>query len=248
MDIELYLKRINFDGDAIPTLKVLLRLQKAHLLAVPFENIDIHLNRRIKLNVDTIYQKVVLEKRGGFCYELNGLFYELLKSIGFNVKIVSARVYDENSGFGKEFDHLCTIIHFAKVDYLADVGFGEFTMVPLKFEHGSEQQDENGVFKIEKSHEYYHVLKRVEGKWRSEYKFKLMSRKFSDFSAMCVYHQTSSKSHFTKGRFCTIATENGRITLSENKLKITNNNEVTKIPITEDMFDEYLLKYFKIKI
>ena len=76
MNRELYLKRIKFTGKAIPTMEVLAQLQKAHLLAVPFENIDIHTNRKIDLNVDNIYQKIVLNNRGGFCYELNGLFYE----------------------------------------------------------------------------------------------------------------------------------------------------------------------------
>ncbi len=229
-------------------MDVLDQLQKVHLLAVPFENLDIHTNMKIELNVDRIYQKIVLNKRGGFCYELNGLFYEFLKSIGFNVTMISARVYDEKVGFGKEFDHLAIIVHFEGTDYLADVGFGEFTMALLKFETETEQKDENGIFTIEKSNDYYKVSKKVEGNWKPEYKFKLMSRDFIDFGDMCTYHQTSSKSHFTKGRFCMLATEKGRVTLSENKVKITNNNEVTEIPITRGEFDKNLLKYFNIKL
>ena len=248
MNVELYLKRINFNREVTPTMEILTQLQKAHLLAVPFENIDIHSNRKIELDVDKIYQKIVRNNRGGFCYELNGLFYELLKSVGFNVKRISARVYDEKAGFGKEFDHLAIIVHFGGKDYLTDVGFGEFTMAPLRFETDIEQKDENGVFTIGKSDDYFEVNKRVEGIWKAEYKFKLMDRDFSDFGEMCSYHQTSPNSHFTKGRFCTLATKKGRITLSENKLKITSNNKVTEFPITRGEFEKNLLKYFNIRL
>ena len=139
-------------------------------------------------------------------------------------------------------------MRFNGKDYLSDVGFGDFTFAPLKFELDLEQKDENGFFKIDKSNEYYQVNKRVDGNWKPEYKFKLSSRDFSDFGKMCTYHQTSQKSHFTQGRFCTLATEKGRVTISDSKLKFTIDNEVTEVPIGQREFDENLLKYFSIKL
>ena len=81
-----YLKRINYSGSLEPSLKVLKQLQQAHLMSVPFENLDIHYGRTIELDLDKIFNKVVVDHRGGFCYELNGLFGELLSMLGFKIK------------------------------------------------------------------------------------------------------------------------------------------------------------------
>ena len=94
MNLEAYLKRINYSGDLTPSITILKQLQKTHLLNVPFENLDIHYGHPIELDLDKIYHKIVVRKRGGFCYELNGLFQNMLNIIGFDSKIISARVYD----------------------------------------------------------------------------------------------------------------------------------------------------------
>jgi len=144
MDQRKYLARFNYKGKVEPTLEVLKDLQKSHLLRVPFENLDIHFNRKIELDIEWIYQKIVEQGRGGFCYELNGLFYELLKSIGFQVKRISARPYESNKDFGKEYDHLAIIVRIQDLEYLTDVGFGEFVFHPLIVELDEAQQDQRG--------------------------------------------------------------------------------------------------------
>src|SRR5574342_783566 len=103
MNVTEYLERITYSGEHKPSLETLNELQAAHLLTVPFENLDIH--NKIKINLAHSYDKRITRRRGGFCYELNGLFFGLLKEVGFNVKMVSARVYDAEKGFGPEFDH-----------------------------------------------------------------------------------------------------------------------------------------------
>ena len=95
MDKGKYLDRIKYSGGLEPSLDLLKKLQKNHLLNIPFENLDIHFKVAIKLNIDRIYEKIVQNNRGGFCYEINGLFYELLRSIGFKAKRISARVYNK---------------------------------------------------------------------------------------------------------------------------------------------------------
>ena len=94
-----YLERIKYSGRLEPNLDLLKKLQKNHLLNVPFENLDIHNQIPIELNIDRIYEKIVQNNRGGFCYELNGLFYELLLSLDFNAKRVSARVYIKDNEY-----------------------------------------------------------------------------------------------------------------------------------------------------
>ncbi|HLA95280.1 MAG TPA: arylamine N-acetyltransferase, partial [Pyrinomonadaceae bacterium] len=133
MNASVYLERIGLSGAALNVDAESLRmLQRSHLLAVPFENLDIHWKRPIIIDTAKFYGKIVGEKRGGFCYELNGLFNELLRSVGFTTRIVSARVFN-GTAHGPEYDHAAIIVTIGENEYLADVGFGDFTAEPLRF-------------------------------------------------------------------------------------------------------------------
>src|SRR5688572_25727353 len=103
-----YLSRIGFAGTPAPDLATLRSLQRAHLATVPFENLDIHWHHPIVPDTTKFYDKIVSRGRGGFCYELNGLFNELLRAIGYATRIVSARVFN-GTIHGPEFDHAAII-------------------------------------------------------------------------------------------------------------------------------------------
>ena len=250
MNIKAYLNRINYTGDASPTLETLKQLHHRHYYHVPFENLDIHMNVPIQLNIFSIEEKVIKNNRGGFCYELNGLFYELLKALGFQVIRISARVYSESKGYGPEYDHLAMIVTINNQEYLADVGFGEFIDQPLRIDLDSIQQDERGTFKIEKhTDSYLRVSKKGEKQWSPEYIFSKQHRTFDEFSEMCLYHQTSPESHFTEKRICTLPIANGRITISKNTLKTTQQGNFTEEAFEDDKaYKEALKQYFKIAI
>jgi len=192
MKIKEYIKRINYSGDLIPNLVVLKQLQKTHLLNVPFENLDIHYANPIELDIDKIYHKVVVKKRGGFCYELNGLFQKLLSMIGFESKIISARAYDKNKEkFGEEYDHLAIIVKLNQNEYLTDVGFGEFAFHPLKLKTNKFQTDPRGNFIIVTyKNDYFKVSKEHRGKKTNEYIFTKKERAIKEFNEMCHFHQT----------------------------------------------------------
>src|SRR5215216_6410072 len=110
MDIPAYLDRINYHGAIDPTAAALRELHRAHLLAVPFENLDIHLGRPIVLEQQALFAKIVTRRRGGFCYELNGLFALLLRDLGFDVTLLAAGVARADGSFGPEFDHLTLLV------------------------------------------------------------------------------------------------------------------------------------------
>ena len=250
MEISKYFERIEYRDDAVLTIDQLKDLQKEHLLRIPFENLDIHYKIPIELNIESIFEKVVIRRRGGFCYELNGLFHELLNSIGFEVKMISARVFDqERQIFSPEFDHLAIIVKVESTDYLVDVGFGEFAFSPLKIELNTIQIDERGSFRIEKYDDsYYKVTKQVSEEFVPEYMFTLKRRDLDEFRDMCNYHQRSPLSHFTQNKFCSLATEKGRVTVTGNKIKITEEDRVTEMPVESE--EEFLLaleKYFQIR-
>lgn len=234
MNKQRYLQRIGLADPMSPDVDTLCLLQRSHLLTVPFENLDIHWKRPIVLDLEAFYRKVIDERRGGFCYELNGLFNELLGSLGFHTRLISARVFNGTS-HGPEYDHAAIIVTIGDRDYLADVGFGDFAAEPLRFVLDEQQRDDNGTFIIRRfDDEYLEVAKGVEGEWRSEYIFKDIARDLSQFAEMCDFQQYSPESHFTKGKLCSIMTENGRKTLTDSKFIVTTRSEKIEAETADD--------------
>ena len=249
MDTQKYLKRISYSDVIEPTLEVLTSLQSSHLFIVPFENLDIHNNT--KINLDNSFDKVINRNRGGFCYELNGLFYQLLKELGFNAKIVSAKVYQAEKGFGKEFDHMAIIVNIKNEDYLVDVGFGDFSYSPLKIILDKEITDPRSIFKIEIFDDEYKIVKQKseDGSFIPKYIFSDKERIIDDFKDMCIFHQTSSESHFTQNKICSLPVNGGRITLSgKNLITSINGSVITKELKTEEEVNIALKKYFNIDL
>lgn len=250
MDKKAYFRRIGVEKtDISPTLENLKLLQRQHLLNVPFENLDIHWTRPIILDKKAFYEKIVGKGRGGFCYELNGLFYELLAETGFRNKIISAKVGRGDGSFGAEYDHLAILTSIGEKEYLVDAGFGDFVAEPLEFVLDVEQNDRNGTFLIRKHDEnYFEVVKKDAQIWKSEYIFTILPRDLEEFSGMCHYQQSSPESHFTKGKVCSIMTENGRKTLTDKKFIETKNGEKSEIDVdSEEVFNKILAREFSIR-
>jgi N-hydroxyarylamine O-acetyltransferase len=250
MNTENYLRRIGVEkNDIEPIAENLSVLQRQHLLNVPFENLDIHWNRPILLDTEKFYRKIVEEKRGGFCYELNASFNELLRNIGFQTRLLSARVSVGDAVFTDEYAHLAIAVTIGELEYLADVGFGAFTAEPLRVACDLEQQDATGVFVLRRFDDgYLEVAKKEDDGWRSEYIFKPLGRDLSEFADACIYQQTSPESHFTKSKVCSLMTENGRKTLTDTKFIETKNGEKRETEISSDEeFDQILAREFHIE-
>jgi N-hydroxyarylamine O-acetyltransferase len=249
MNLLQYLARIGAEpGHLEPNEEVLRFLQRRHLLTVPFENLDIHWKRPIVLDTALFFEKIVENGRGGFCYELNGLFNELLKSLGFQTRLISARVFN-GSEYGPEHDHAAMIVTIGDDESLADVGFGDFATEPLRFSLGVEQQDPAGVFVIRQfDDDYLEVAKRDGDDWKSEYIFKDVPRELNEFTEMCDFQQYSPESHFTKGKVCSILTHTGRKTLTDKKFIMTIGGERKEKDVgSDDEFAEILQREFNIK-
>lgn len=221
MNVTAYLQRIGYSGPVLPTGETLRAIHRAHLFSVPFENLDIGWGRAIRVDQEAFVRKVVEQKRGGFCYELNGAFAVLLQALGFRVTLLSARVPRADGSQGLEFDHLTLRVDLAEA-WLADVGFGDSFIDPLRLAVGMEQEQDGKRFRIVESGELLRV-ERHEGEWKTEYVFGSTPRRLEEFADMCHYHQTSKKSPFTQKRVCSLATPGGRVTLSERKLIVTRN-------------------------
>jgi N-hydroxyarylamine O-acetyltransferase len=233
INVPAYLERIRYEGPTTPTPETLQALHRAHLLAVPFENLDIHLGRKIVCEEAPFLHKIVDERRGGFCYELNGAFAALLRALGFQVTLLSARVPCSDGSDGPEFDHLTLRVDLEE-PWLADVGFGEGFLEPLRLQPGVKQPQNGRIYRLTGAEGVFCLEVVADDKWKKEYSFTLQLRQLSDFAAMCHYHQTSSDSHFTRNRICSRATPEGRVTLSNEKLIETRNGVRTERVLAGD--------------
>lgn len=224
MDIKAYLERINYSGSLAPTAATLRALQVAHLLTVPFENLSIHAGQAILLEDDALFTKIVTNRRGGFCYEANGLFAALLRALGFDVVMLSAEVANAAGEYGPDFDHMTLMVPLEQ-RWLADVGFGDSFREPLLLDEQGDQQQGTRGYRIIQDGKHRILLQREAGEeWKAQYRFTLQPHAYTDYAEMCHYHQTSPESHFTRGRICSRATEDGRITLSDMRFITTSNS------------------------
>ena len=247
VDKDAYLKRINYTGSTAPTADTLRQLQLAHLLAVPFENLSIHKGEPIVLDDDALFDKIVVRRRGGFCYELNGLFAALLRTLGFNVQMLSAGVANSEGEWGPEFDHMTLLVTLEK-RWLVDVGFGDSFIYPLILDDRNEQKQGMRSYRIEDIDDRLVMSQKNQSDvWKPQYRFTLLPHVYGDYSEMCHYQQTSPESHFTQGRICSRLTSEGRITLSRGRLITTRGISKEERDLADEAEETELLeKYFDI--
>jgi N-hydroxyarylamine O-acetyltransferase len=253
MDIQTYLTRISYVRPVRPDAQTLEGLHFAHMQNVPFENLDIGLKRPILLTEEALWNKIAVQKRGGFCYELNGLFAWLLKEIGFAVTYLNARVYNREGQLGIDFDHLALLVNSPneRTRWLADVGFGDSFNLPLNFEERGEQKQGLRSYRLEQTIDGYTAWQQnYDGAWERQYYFDLQPRKFpTDYEPACSYHQTSPESSFTRGSIISRATPDGRVSLEDGRLILTRNGQrSTRSLQNRDEYDFLLKEYFGVTL
>ncbi len=231
MDVDRYLARIKFNSTVNGNDVGLVALHSSHVANIPFENIDIRYKRQFDLEIENIFTKVVINNRGGFCYELNLLFNELLSALGFQSRIIEARIFMDNGEVGPPFDHMAVLVETDK-RYLADVGFGDLFLKPLEITEGI-QSDGRNLFKIEGIDEFRYLLSMAKDdqSFEKKYVFDLRPVKPEDFHTICMDKQINPDSYFVKNLVCTKPTETGRVTIFNKNLIETRGAErlVTKI-------------------
>lgn len=136
MNVDDYLRRIGMSERPSVTLDGLRALHRAHLLAVPFENLHVQLGKPVTTEIEPIYEKIVEGRRGGWCYEMNGLFGWALKELGFRITRTAAGVMREMGGDRTVGNHLTLQVHLPEGLHLADVGFGDGPIAPFAVTEG----------------------------------------------------------------------------------------------------------------
>lgn len=248
IDIRGYLARLDVDKEE-PSLSFLKKLHFAHIHTIPFENLDIHYNRKIQLDYTKVFDKIVKRRRGGFCYELNGLFYHLLYHLGFDCFITSAQMKREDGSFSPPFDHMVIIVTIDDIKYLVDVGFGEAFSYPKQISKGLVQMDYTTYwrFDLDPDENYLLQFSSNASSYQTKYMFSFEEKQIIQFMEMCEFHQNSDQSPFTQKKLITIKTNDGRVTLTDRKLKVLQLGETIEEPIlNEDEFLSKLEQFFAI--
>ncbi len=245
MDINAYLERINYTGSLGATKQTLHALHRQHLLTIPYENLDIHLGRRLELNEAHIFNKLVLEKRGGWCYEMNTLFAWALCELGFEVTLLSGAVNRDTVGADAKGNHLVLLVKLEQ-PYLADVGFGDLPEV-LPLEEGSYQKNFMTV-RLTKEGDWW-TLHNHEFGGAKRFDFTLQPQQLSDFAVQCHRQQTSPDSGFVKTTVCQIFTEEGFITLRGAVLQtVTKDGVVKRVLDSEKEYESVLREMFGLEL
>jgi N-hydroxyarylamine O-acetyltransferase len=245
VNVSSYLDRISYTGSLAPSAEILRALHRAHMLTVPFENLDIGLGRKIVCDETSFIRKIVEQRRGGFCYELNGAFAALLRELGFKVTLLSARVARQDGSNGPEFDHLTLRVDLDE-PWLADVGFGDSFLEPLRLKIDIEQPQGTRKFRLVEEQGALHMEMAEPADWKRQYSFTQVPRQLSEFAGMCHYHQTSPESPFTRKKVCSRATADGRVTVADGKLIITRGGGREESPLSDEQWRAALKKYFEI--
>jgi N-hydroxyarylamine O-acetyltransferase len=246
MDVEQYLRRIEYDGPRQPSSAVLRGLHRQHLFTVPFENLDIALQTPLRLDPASLYDKIVRRRRGGYCYELNGLFCELLIALGFQVQMLSARVRRDDGGFGPEFDHMLLRVDLEE-PWLVDVGFGDSFVDPIVFRAGGADQVHGHRYLVLPFADEWQLLRQDDKGETPLYMFRDRPRQLGEYEEMSTFQQTSPESGFTKRWICSKATHDGRITLANGRLIITAGDRREETVLTGDEVRRCLHDHFAIE-
>ena len=248
MDIDRYLTRFNASSCKEVSLQNLENLQNLHLQHIPFENLDVIRKVPIYLNLTTIYNKIVTNNRGGYCYELNGLFHSLLLELGYDAHLVSATVLRSTGEWAKADTHAAILVYLDE-PYLVDVGFGAATHrlpVPL---NETEKTDVSATYSI-KQHDgqLFDLIRKSKSGARTLYRFNAEKKSLIDFHEGCVFNQVAKESSFTHTDVVTRATPTGRITLVDQTLTVYEYGIEEKTELTSEDKTHILQDLFSIDL
>lgn len=240
-----YLKRFKASTEQEHYLQNLAELQSLHMQNIPFENLDVIRRTPIYLNLESIYDKVVIQHRGGYCYELNGLFHWLLNELGFDAKLISATVQKPDGTWSKADTHAAILVELDTL-YLVDAGFGDSTISPIPL-GGERHTDHSGTYRVEQVDDvYYDLIRENDEKEKVLYRFSTEEKRLADFHEGCVFNQVSEDSPFTHDDLVTRATPDGRITLSGSQLTRSENGKKEKTELSADEKKNVLKEEFGI--
>ena len=237
-NLESYFERINYQGSTAAGETTLRDIHIAHTLNVPFENLDVFYKKPILLDDASLFRKIVTDRRGGYCFEMNGIFSLVLQEMGFKVTNLLAKVTVDGIHYTTK-THQAILVEAGSNRWLADVGFGnEGIIAPLILEEDLEQNQFAHTYRLVAHPKSGYVLqKKNEDGYYPLYAFTLEECAPEDFLMSNHFTSTFPGSFFLTMRMCTMPTKDGRITLTDNRFKVVDKNNVSESSIADD--DEF---------
>ena len=244
-----YLQRIGYQPDAARNLATLRGLMRAQLFSVPFENLDVQAGKIVSMVAEDIVEKIVYRKRGGYCYEVNGLFAMALAALGFEYTLIGARPMFYPTRRAKT--HMVLAVHLEGQDWLCDLGFGSFGIrAPLSLSSGDQviQQDDD-FFKIVKADEHNFVMQAlVDNQWLSQYAFDLYPHEWIDFYPANFFNSKHPDTIFVQKLLVIKHSEQGRQILLGNRLKSVEKGVTSVRDLSDDEVAESLSSLFGLRL
>lgn len=243
--LEDYLQRIGYHQKPARDLATLVGLMRAQLFSVPFENLDVQAGKIVSMVREDIVDKIVYRRRGGYCYEVNGLFAMALTALGFDYTLVGARPMFYPMRWAKT--HMVLVVNLDGEEWLCDAGFGSFGIrAPLSLAKAEQviQQDDD-FFKISKSDERNFIMQaRVDGDWVNQYTFDLYPHEWVDFYPANFFNSRHPDTVFVQKLLVVKHSEQGRYILLGNRLKviekgITSVRELSDKEVAELLASEF---------
>ncbi len=222
MKLHRYLRRIGYSGPLSPTKQTLRNLHRHHLLAIPFENVDIQLGLVPSLDRDAIFEKIVLRERGGWCFEMNLLFAWALEQIGIRAETIGATVHRSKPVPGASIDPLALLVHLDE-PYLADVGFGNGSLIPTPLVEGT-FNDGRFDFKLTWHGKYWRFYNHRDN--GATYDFTGEPIGSATIEAANRSLATTSESPFVQTLVCARLSDDGVTTLTNGMLRILSHDRI----------------------
>ncbi|MFJ7952187.1 arylamine N-acetyltransferase [Lysinibacillus sp. NPDC096418] len=242
--IQQYLEHIKFQGPLEPSIKLLGQLQTYHLHTIPYENLDVAMKHNISFNISDLFQKVIVHKRGGNCFELNILFSWLLRELGFSVTNRYAQFWRNINANTPQEDvpmHQLLIVAFSGLSYITDVGVGALAPCkPVPLIAGHKHREGNEIYKVEQDDTYGWMLyEQTSHNWRLLYSFT------DDASDAKFAPRLSNQPN----KIAMIRTARGRNTMLNNEFRIYEDSTLTTYTThSTQEWQQALKRYFYISI
>ncbi len=243
--VESYLTRLGLSDTPSPSLTSLNNLMSAHLRTVPFENLDVYYQHGVSVDVARSLSKLVDQRRGGWCFELNGAFGWLLSNLGFDVKLLGAAVL--LSGPNRVVDHLTLEVTLDR-PYLVDVGFGDGFVNALVLNTGDEQDGGSARFVFMPSAEGTTLVKINGTDLMPQYRFRRVAIQLDDLQAASDHLSQDPTSHFRQSPIITRMLDGAgdRVTLSQDRLRTDIGGQRTDVDLDQVGWDTALNEWFDI--
>lgn len=246
-----YLNRIGFNGKLDGTVDTLTQLQTRHLQSVPYENLDVLQRVPLSLEIDSLYDKVVIRRRGGYCFELNALFRWLLEELGYSVTSYMARFWRDESNPPPKRRHHVLCVTLENERYLCDVGVGGIIpRQPLRLVESIDVADGSECYRFERHPEWGWILceRRRDG-WRWLYSFTEEPQLPKDFLMATYWCEHSPESIFTKSAMVAVHTPQGHNSVSGKEFRIFTKDGIrTFVPANDAEYRAALRTYFGIEL